>query len=61
MLKNDADNNVTYNGLIWVYQIKCILDSIILYLEWPIFLETVPFTLIKINRCVPADLVLIYL
>ena len=28
MLKNDADNNITYNGSNWEYQIKCILDSI---------------------------------
>ena len=27
MLKNDADY-ITYNGLNWAYQIKCILDSI---------------------------------
>ena len=49
MLKNDADNNITYNGLNWAYQIKCILDSIGLSYIWndQFFLDTVPFTLIK--------------
>ena len=49
MLKNDADNNITYNGLNWAYQIKCILDSIRLSYIWndQFFLDTVPFTLIK--------------
>ena len=49
MLKNDAGNNITYNGLNWAYQIKCILDSIGLSYVWndQFFLDTVPFTLIK--------------
>ena len=49
MLKNDADNNITYYGLNWAYQIKCILDSIGLSYIWndQFFLDTVPFTLIK--------------
>ena len=49
MLKNDADNNITYNGLNWTYQVKCILDSIGLsYIRNDqFFLDTVPFTLIK--------------
>ena len=52
MLKNDADNNITYNGLNWAYQIKCILDSIGLSYIWndQFFLDTVPFTFNLIQR-----------
>ena len=48
MLKNDADNNITYNGLNWSYQIKCILDIIRLSYIWndQFFLDTVSFALI---------------
>ena len=49
MLKNDADNNITYNGLNWAYQSKCILEIIGLSCIWndQFFLDTGPFTLIK--------------
>lgn len=48
MLKMDADNNKTYNGANWAYQIKCILDSIGLSNIW--FQQSdinIPFNLIK--------------
>ena len=61
MLKNDADNNITYNG---AYQIKCILDSIGLSYIWndhffPRY-SAIHVNKTKINRYVPADLVRIY-
>ena len=34
MLKNDTDNNRTYYGLNWAYQIKSILDKIGLSNIW---------------------------
>ena len=48
MLKNDVDNNMTYKGLNWVFQIKQILDSLGLSNIW-IHQNTtdIPFDLIK--------------
>ena len=34
MLKRDVDNNISYNGLNWAYQVKSILDRIGLSEMW---------------------------
>ena len=48
MLKNDADNNRTYNGLNWASQIKNILDSLGLSNIWiNQHNADIPFNLIK--------------
>ena len=48
MLKMDADNNKTYNGANWAYQIKSVLDSIGLKNIWlQQFDIIIPFNLIK--------------
>ena len=48
MLKNDVDNNMTYNGLNWAFQIKQILDNLGLSNIW-IYQNTtdISFDLIK--------------
>lgn len=48
MLKHDVDNNRTYNGLNWAYQIKSILDNIGLSNIWIQQSEIeIPFNLIR--------------
>ena len=48
MLKYDADNNRTYNGLNWAYHIKSILDRIGLSNIWVQQFEmSIPYNLIK--------------
>ena len=34
LLKNDVDNNNSYNGLNWAFQVKCILDQIGMHDYW---------------------------
>ena len=48
LIKLDADNNITYNGLNWAYQVKGILDSLGLSHIWIHQFEMdVPFSLIN--------------
>lgn len=48
MLKNDANNNISYNGTNWAFQIKTMLDSLGLSYIWTQQAETdVPLNLIK--------------
>ena len=59
MLKNDADTNITYNGLNWAYLVECILDRIGLSYIWTRY-SAIHVNKTKINRYSPADLVRIY-
>ena len=48
LIKLDSDNNITYNGLNWDYQVKGILDSLGLSHIWIHQFEMdIPFSLIK--------------
>ena len=48
MLKTDIDNNKTYSGSNWAYQIKCILDKLGLSYIWrQQFDHEIPYFLIK--------------
>ena len=48
LIKLDADNNISYNGFNWAYQVKGILDSLGLSHIWIHQFEMdIPFSLIK--------------